>query len=765
MSLGIRRWLLLPALVAGCAKAEVPADPISRGGLELEMHPVETGASPQAETRQTLIGQDLFSLLEISAKRTRLTEEPEPAVPAPFGAALAWDPKHVRMELRGPFDPSSFDAIELRGQAWNDAVLGLHLLRDGQIVRAGTRLAIRGTAEVREWAFEFPGLAHETKALDAIALVFASDRKLQVGLSEVTFVQRAPLGELLLAEETGTSIVLGTEGRHAKGLGLGRALESPIPAGAQGRLQIQLGLPESALSDSSSELIGVMISLSGEGFRHRWQFIPRSAGYWMQWEHELPVVPRSPMTLRLEAVGAGAHVAIAVGSVRLLPPRPEQDPPLVLLITSDTHRADHVGYAPGAAPVKTPALDRLAARGVSFLDCWASINVTNPSHATLFTGLSPRDTGVVDNTTPLAEQADTLAEAFAAAGFDTWAAVSVPHLAAERSGLGQGFGRYSAPLERDRSGAETISVLEEWLKVPADRPRFVWLHLFDVHAPYEPPADLREEPLDRDREMFAGGVPSGQLPGWARGKDALQLLADYRGEVRGLDRTLGAFLERSDVSKAILAFTADHGEALGGHSIWFDHRGLYPGTLAVPLILAGPGVPEGQRVSRRVTHHGLASTLLGLAGVATDLPGTNLLEQLSDTSEEPARFYLAGHGLAGAVRSGEHLLVLNLKEHPEARGLPPLPKHQLRLFHLESDPHCRIDVSGEQPQMVQRLRAGLVRWLQAGPEQRLAGQREVRAAAELEELRRLGYAAGDDAPASAWFDPACSCKYCEPFAD
>lgn len=764
MSFGLRRLWLLSALVAGCSQPEVPPNPIPSGGIELAMKPVGVGSGRMAETGQTLIGEGLFSLLEISAKRSRLTEEPEPAVPALLGAALAWDPKQVRMELRGPFDPSSFDAIEVRGQAWNDAVLGVHLLRGGKLVRAGTRLAIRGTPEVREWAFEFPGLAHETQALDAIALVFVSDRKLQVGLSEVTFVQRAPLGALLQAEAEGTATVLGTEGRHAMGLGLGRALVAQIPAGAQGRLQIQFGQPEAALSTRHT-LLGVRITLNGDRFRHRWQFIPRSAGYWTQWEGELPASSGSPMTLRLEALGAGPHVAIAVGAVRVLPPSPALDPPLVLLITSDTHRADHVGYAPNAAPVKTPALDRLAARGVSFLDCWSSTNVTNPSHATLFTGLSPRDTGIVDNTTPLAEQANTLAEAFAAAGYDTWAAVSVPHLAAERSGLGQGFGRYSAPLERDRSGAETIGVLEEWLKVAAERPRFVWLHLFDVHAPYEPPADLREEPLDRDREVFAGGVPPGQLPGWARGKDALQLLADYRGEVRGLDRMLGAFLERGDISKALVAFTADHGEALGGHSIWFDHRGLYPGTLAVPLILAGPGVPEGQVVTRGVTHHGLASTLLSLAGVAPSLPGSNLLDQLTDNSAPAARFYLAVHGFAAAVRSGEYLLVLNLKEHPEARGMPPLPQHQVRLFQLTTDPRCTSDLSGQQPELVRKLRAGLVRWLASGPQQRLAGRREVRAAAELEELRRLGYVAGDDAPASAWFDGDCSCEYCAPFAD
>lgn len=752
------------ALLGGCGEPSDEAPPLMAASVSLDLEPVLVGDGPQPQIQRVLAGEELLPLLEISAKRTRMTEGPEPAVPAAEGAALAWDPKLVRMELRGPFDPGSFDAIEVRGQAWNDAVLGLHLLRAGEIVRAGTRLAIRGTPEVREWAFEFPGLARETEPLDAIALVFASDRKLQVGLIELALVQRAPLGGLIEAEAAGRPTILGGDGRPAFGLGLGRALEAQVPPNQGARLRLELGLAPGAVP-APGESLGVRVLLRTPGSEAQWNYTFETKEAWSVWTFKTPESAKSGGHLRIEPVGGGNHVAIAVGRVSILPLHSAAKVPLVVLITSDTHRADHVGFAPNAAPVETPALDRLAARGVSFTDCWSAINVTNPSHATLFTGLSPRDTGVVDNTTPLAVQARTLAETFAAAGYDTWAAVSVPHLGAERSGLGQGFTRFSAPEERDRSGEQTVAVLEEWLNERAWRPRFVWLHLFDVHAPYEPPADLRQEPLERDRAVIGAGVPAAQLPGWAKGKDALQLLADYRAEVRGLDRILGSFLERRDVADGIVAFTADHGEALGGHSIWFDHHGLYPGTLAVPLVLAGPGVPKGKVASRGAKHQDLGATLTQLAGIESDLPGENLLGLLTESGEQSARFFLAGHGLAGAVRAGEFMLVLNLKEHPEARGLPPLPRHQVRLFKLSTDPRCTLDLSEQQPKLVRSLRAGLVRWLQSAPEERLAGQREVQAAAELEELRRLGYAAGDDSPASAWFDADCRCEYCAPFAD
>ena len=73
------------------------------------------------------------------------------------------------------------------------------------------------------------------------------------------------------------------------------------------------------------------------------------------------------------------------------------------LITSDTHRADHLGFLFADGELRTDAIDALAERGVVFSNAVASINNTTPSHVALMTGLSPRDTGAVANALPISD--------------------------------------------------------------------------------------------------------------------------------------------------------------------------------------------------------------------------------------------------------------------------------------------------------------------------------------------------------------------------
>ena len=112
---------------------------------------------------------------------------------------------------------------------------------------------------------------------------------------------------------------------------------------------------------------------------------------------------RVRLSFRLEA-DRGVEDLCAISDVRVHEPIP--DAPSVLLVTSDTHRADHIASAPGGTAVHTPALDALAREGVLFSDCFATSNITLPSHAALLTGLHPRDTGITNNRTRLGEQAE-----------------------------------------------------------------------------------------------------------------------------------------------------------------------------------------------------------------------------------------------------------------------------------------------------------------------------------------------------------------------
>ncbi|HBL27169.1 MAG TPA: hypothetical protein DD490_10075, partial [Acidobacteria bacterium] len=112
--------------------------------------------------------------------------------------------------------------------------------------------------------------------------------------------------------------------------------------------------------------------------------------------------------------------------------------PNIVLIGMDTLRADHLG-AWGREPSLTPALDQLAAESDVWLDAFSAFNVTNPSFASILTGLYGKNHGVYDLQTPLPAAHTTLAELLQGAGYETLAILSAHHLGDHNSGLGQGF--------------------------------------------------------------------------------------------------------------------------------------------------------------------------------------------------------------------------------------------------------------------------------------------------------------------------------------
>jgi len=271
------------------------------------------------------------------------------------------------------------------------------------------------------------------------------------------------------------------------------------------------------------------------------------------------------------------------------------EPPSVLLITLDTTRADRLGVY-GHAQARTPHIDALAGSGLRFERAYATCPLTIPSHASLFTGQVPPTHGVRDNGDfRLSDDAITLAERFAAAGYATLAFTAAFPTQAQW-GFGQGFDTYhdalsALPVDRDWRAWRTASdVVDDALSTLAEveGPRFVWVHLFDAHWPYDPP------------EPFAS-----QLQG-----------RPYDGELAYLDHEVGRLVEawRRVTQDGVIALTADHGEALGDGGEQTHGFLLLDGTLRVPLILVGPGLEPGV-VAEPVSHIDLAPTLLSLVGL------------------------------------------------------------------------------------------------------------------------------------------------------
>lgn len=271
----------------------------------------------------------------------------------------------------------------------------------------------------------------------------------------------------------------------------------------------------------------------------------------------------------------------------------------VILFTLDTTRADRIGTY-GAPLARTPHLDGLATRGVRFDDAVTTAPITGPAHAAILTGQYPARFGVRDNvTTPLPEQATTLAEHLAGAGFATGGFVGAFVL--DRAfGFAQGFSAFSGfdqvesgrEANAERPGAAVVDDALRWLgTVPAEQQIFLWVHLYDPHAPYSAPAPFGQEFASRP----------------------------YDGEVAYVDhqigRVLGALQTRGILDSSLVIAVADHGESLGEHGE--DEHGvfLYEPVMRVPLIMAGPAMRSGHVSSEQVRVIDLVPTTLDLLGL------------------------------------------------------------------------------------------------------------------------------------------------------
>ena len=458
--------------------------------------------------------------------------------------------------------------------------------------------------------------------------------------------------------------------------------------------------------------------------------------------------PGAPERCRRETALWGSPAVVAT---RRLPRRRPAELPNVLILGVDTLRADRVGPR-GERPSLTPAIDRLLAESDVWTRAYTSFNSTNPSFASVFSGLAGRRHGVYDLSTPLPAHHTTLAERFREAGYRTLAVIAARHLAPQWSGLGQGFDEVLLPEGRQLAAERVVDLAIERLDRSAPRkhlarPFFAWLHLFDPHTPTRPP------------EPFASGMgaaaPAGlgpvaswrpfRDPGprsfverWLGGHPDL-----YDGEVayldRQVDRLLG-FLEEQDLlEETLVVFFADHGESLGEHGVLHSHAGLTEPIVRVPLALRWPesfrerrpGAPDasaGRRFDGLVQTIDLHPTLLAAAGlrVPAGLDARNLYG-LGPAGRRAVFVEHANHGGA-ALRTARYKYVRLTAE----SGLPP----GVDLFDLEADPGETEDLAGRGLSAEERLATALAGWLAEG---RAAAPSVELTDEDRERLRALGY--------------------------
>ncbi len=390
-------------------------------------------------------------------------------------------------------------------------------------------------------------------------------------------------------------------------------------------------------------------------------------------------------------------------------------PRSIVLVTIDTLRADRLGVYGGMTA--TPALDAFAREGARFQNVFAQSPLTLPSHSSILTGTYPTYHGVRDNGRfRLPGEMETLAEILKGAGYSTAAFVG-GFPVDSRFGLDQGFDLYDDSLGRSRSrvslserpASSVVVSARKWIEARGDGLYFVWVHLFDPHAPYDPPDPFPD---------------------------------DYEGEVAYVDSVLKELL--GAVSReAVVAVTADHGEGLGEHGESTHSLFVYDSTMRVPWLLRGPGVPAGAVVEEPARSIDLVPTVLDLLGMRERCgrcQGRSLVPAFEGKELPPEVSYAEtyfprlnlGWSELRSLRAGEWKYI----EAPEPE-----------LYRIASDPGETRNLASENPGKLRELASELAR-LEHATEGTGSTEKVVDAETRAV-LRSLGYLSSESTPSAS----------------
>ncbi len=417
--------------------------------------------------------------------------------------------------------------------------------------------------------------------------------------------------------------------------------------------------------------------------------------------------------------------------------------PNVLLITLDTVRADYLGCY-GNPEVLTPNIDRLAAEGANFLNNVAPSQCTNPAHASIFTGLYLAFHGVYDNQTPLAEEAVTLAEILRQRGYRTLAGVSARHLNTENANFTQGFDEFleCEPVEMT-AGERNRDFLKKLRKV-SGRSFFAWVHYYDPHGDYAPPAPY--DTLYPVRNNFER-IPGKEVMDLSEDKknglvDPDEIIPLYKGEISYLDHQIGALLkllvDLKIEEQTLVILVADHGESMTEKEIYFCHAGLYNQVTHVPLIMRFPGkISPGSEFAGLTSSVDIRPTALEFLGYKMShsrIDGRSLVPALTDPDYQPHEFVIveAVDGIIGGLYQAGYKYIK-----PYGDEWSVTEDHLFRPFldYAEAE-----DLKYAEEERTRRMESFLDSWLEEAKKKSLPSIRRENLDKKTEEaLKSLGY--------------------------
>jgi arylsulfatase A-like enzyme len=413
-----------------------------------------------------------------------------------------------------------------------------------------------------------------------------------------------------------------------------------------------------------------------------------------------------------------------------------RDLPDILLISIDTLRADHLS-ANGHARPTTPFIDSLARDGIRYARAYSTSSWTVPSLASMVTSTYPERHGMDQNrrrgrhVAVLPAALATLAEVLARAGYRTFGVTANFGLLDEQ-GFGRGFHRFASP---GPIGSEQVEpILQGWLpEIREARPWFVWLHLFDPHAPYLAREPWLTElwPPNRPRHTGFDGTGVHTRPRLSPDQaDYVRTL--YDSEIRHMDERLRAMVGRIPrAESALVIVTADHGEEFLERG-WVGHgRTLFDESVRVPMIVRLPGRDHAGTVSEApVSLVDVLPTALAVAGLPSHAGAAGI--SLADPRAVPEHRTLFARVVSvKALRAAiDRRFKLVIEVADPTRG---------QLHDLASDPGERADVARALPADAARLMRAIEDHVLATHEGRPVPTLAEITPVEEAQVRALGY--------------------------
>lgn len=467
-------------------------------------------------------------------------------------------------------------------------------------------------------------------------------------------------------------------------------------------------------------------------------------------------------------------------------PSPPPGAPNILWVIFDTTRADHLSLY-GYERQTSPHLDQFAADSVVFERAYSTASWTAPSHASMLTGLYPRQHGCTFEHTYLAQDIPYLPEILAEAGYDTALFTGNPWLDVH-SGLSRGFlhkvpswrssfttwfmlagslQRHFSLIEVDKGAAHSNAELERWLLTRTERtesrPFFAFVNYTEAHVPYfDIPAEDRAAFMPEgvpwlEQKALSEHTATSELrnryaPDVLSERDQTIVKALYDGGIRYEDRRFGELIEllrrRGELDQTLVIVTADHGELLGEHDRYGHGQTLDHPLVHVPLVMRWPGhIPGGVRSDVPVQLTELFGTVLEAAGLP-EVQHPSLFSVLKGVAPMDRPIFAE---LFPPLRSERFIERLRAVGHdPLTYQFTSIQKSNLRfvrgpasaenLFDLSADPGETHNLVLERPAEANALRAGIEQFEREHPKRGAATipQQELDAVSR-ERLESLGY--------------------------